>query len=58
MVWLRRPIKWKFGRKCVGPYTVASTTGVNYNSKSQEGTELVVHHNNLKVSAMPNLKEL
>ena len=56
IVWLRRPKKWKFGRKWIGPYTVVSRTGVNYNIKSQEGKELVVHHNNLKVSAMPNLK--
>ena len=34
IVWFWRPKKWKFGRKLVGPYTVASRTGVNYKSKS------------------------
>ena len=56
IVWLRRPKNWKYGRKWVGPYTVVSRTGVNYKINSQEGKELVVHHNTLKVSAMPNLK--
>ena len=56
IVWLRRPKEWKFGRKWVGRYTAVSRTGVNYKIKSQEGKELVVHHNNLKDSAMPNLK--
>ena len=56
IVLLRRPKKWKFGRKWVGPYTVVSRRGVKYKIKSQEGKKLVVHHNNLKVSAKPNLK--
>ena len=56
IVWLRRPEKWKFGRKWVGPYTVVSRRGVSCKIKSQEDKELVVNHKNLKVSAMPNLK--
>ena len=56
IVWLRRPKKWKFGRKWLGSYTVVSRRGVNYKIKSQEGKELVLHHNDLKVYAMPNLK--
>ena len=47
---------WKFGRKWIGPYTVVSRRGVNYKIKSQEGKELVVHHNNLKFFVMPDLK--
>jgi len=55
IVWLRRPKKWKFGRKWVGPYTVVSRReAANYKIKFQEGKELFVHDNNL-VSAMSNL---
>ena len=48
MVWLRRPKKWKFGNKWVGPYTVLSKIGVNYKIKSDNGKDMVVHHNQLK----------
>ena len=44
------------GESGLGRILLFSRTGVNYNIKSQEGKELVVHHNNLKFSAMPNLK--
>ena len=29
-VWLRRPKKWKFGKKWIGPYQIIVRTGVNY----------------------------
>ena len=47
-VWLRRPKKWKFGRKWVGPYKVLVKMGVNYKVESQHGKVMVVHHNQLK----------
>ena len=54
--WLRRPKKWKIGKKWVGQYTVLSRTGVNYKIRSQAGKKMVVHQNNLKVSVTPHLK--
>ena len=54
--WLRRPKKWKIGKKWVGPYTVLSRTSGNYKIRSQAGKKMVVHNNNLKVSSMPHLK--
>ena len=52
-VWLKRPKKWKFGPKWVGPYTVLERLGVNYKLKSQDGKISIVHHDNLKLSRIP-----
>ena len=42
-VWLKRPKKWKFGPKWLGPHRVSSETGCT----------LIVHHNHLKPYYMP-----
>ena len=55
MVWLRRPKKWKFGNKWVGPYAILSKMGVNYKIKSDHGKEMVVHHNQLKSCPLPSV---
>eukprot|EP00794_Sanderia_malayensis_P006406 gene6406-biopygen4734 len=52
-VWLRRPKSWKFGIGWVGPYQITSAQGVNYNIRSKDGKEMVVHHNNVKPCAVP-----
>ena len=52
-VWMRRPKKWKFGRKWVGPYVVLSRSGVNYKLRSKMGKTLVSHHDQLKSCPVP-----
>ena len=52
-VWLKRPKKWKFGPKWVGPYKVLERLGVNYKIKRQNGKVSIVHHDNLKLSRIP-----
>lgn len=52
-VWLKRPKKWKFGPKWIGPYTILHRLGVNYKLKSKEGKVSIVHHDNLKLSHIP-----
>ena len=50
---MRRPKKWKFGGRWVGPYEVLSCKGVTYNLRSKEGKEIVAHHSNLKECTIP-----
>lgn len=52
-VWLKRPKRWKFGGKWIGPYQIISRAGVNYKIKAESGKEKVVHHNNLKPCTVP-----
>lgn len=52
-IWVKRPKKWKFGRKWIGPYKVVSRLGVTYRVRSNEGKEMVVHHDNLKLCYIP-----
>ena len=52
-VWVRRPKKWKFGRRWVGPYRTQGKAGVNYVLRSKEGKDMVVHHNNVKACSIP-----
>eukprot|EP00794_Sanderia_malayensis_P019738 gene19738-biopygen14573 len=52
-IWLRRPKKWKFGRKWTGPYKIISRTGVNYSIRSSNGISKIVHHNQLKSCPTP-----
>ena len=52
-VWMRRPKKWKFGRKWVGPYVVLSRSGVNYKLRSKMGKTLASHHDQLKSCPVP-----
>lgn len=52
-IWLRRPKTWKFGKRWVGPYQIQARNGVNYKIRSQEGKDLVVHHNNVKACSVP-----
>ena len=52
-VWLRRPKHWKFGKRWRGPYKVLLQRGVNYQVKDKSGKILNVHHNQLKLCAIP-----
>ena len=52
-VWLRRPKSWKFGRLWTGPYESLRQKGVNYTLISNDGKNLVVHHNQVKPYAVP-----
>eukprot|EP00794_Sanderia_malayensis_P015652 gene15652-biopygen13346 len=52
-IWLRRPKKWKFGKKWTGPYKIISRTGVNYSIRSSNGISKIVHHNQLKSCPTP-----
>ena len=49
-VMLKRPKVWKFGTKWRGPYEITKRLGVNYKIRHKGGKEIVVHHNNLKIS--------
>ena len=52
-VWMRRPKKWKSGRKWVWPYVVLSRFGVNYKLRSKTGNTFVSHHDQLKSCPVP-----
>lgn len=52
-VWLRRPKKWKFGGRWIGPYEVVPRNGVTYKIRSKEGKQLVTHHDKLKQCVIP-----
>jgi len=51
--WLHRPKNWKFGGRWIGPCQIISRQGVNYKLCSKTGTELVVHHNQVKACMIP-----
>ena len=52
-VWLRRPKKWKFGKKWIGPYQIIVRTGVNYKIISKFGKTTTAHHDQLKLCPLP-----
>lgn len=57
-VWLKRPKPWKFGCRWVGPYVVVYRQGVNYKIRSKSGSDMIVHHDNLKQCIVPGAKGL
>eukprot|EP00112_Aurelia_sp_Birch-Aquarium-sp1_P023718 Seg718.4 transcript_id=Seg718.4/GoldUCD/mRNA.D3Y31 product="Retrovirus-related Pol polyprotein from transposon 412" pseudo=true protein_id=Seg718.4/GoldUCD/D3Y31 len=52
-VWLRRPKKWKFGKKWIGPYRIIVRTGVNYKIISKFGKITTAHHDQLRLCPLP-----
>eukprot|EP00112_Aurelia_sp_Birch-Aquarium-sp1_P024442 Seg7738.2 transcript_id=Seg7738.2/GoldUCD/mRNA.D3Y31 product="Gag-Pol polyprotein" protein_id=Seg7738.2/GoldUCD/D3Y31 len=53
LVWLRRPKKWTFGKKWIGPYQIIVRTGVNYKIISKFGKINTAHHDQLRLCPLP-----